>query len=103
MCNEDNVARYYGCLVCLLPSLCGWAMLSCYPFHKCSFKQEQLEGAGIELPSLYKWIESQAPNGCRTETWKKRTQWVGSRVTDDVTEIIADAEKYLQTHRPVRK
>lgn len=64
---------------------------------------EQLEGAGIELPSLYKWIESQAPNGCSTETWKKRTHWVGSRVTDDVTKIVADADKYLQTHRPVRK
>ncbi|KAL8104242.1 protein CHROMATIN REMODELING 20 isoform X2 [Apium graveolens] len=64
---------------------------------------EQLEGAGIELPSLYKWIESQAPNGCSTETWKKRTHWVGSRVTDDVTKIVTEAEKYLQTHRPVRK
>lgn len=64
---------------------------------------EQLEGAGIELPSLYKWIESQAPNSCSTETWKKRTHWVGSRVTDDVTKIVADAEKYLQTQRPVRK
>ncbi|XP_017222629.1 protein CHROMATIN REMODELING 20 [Daucus carota subsp. sativus] len=64
---------------------------------------EQLEGAGIELPSLYKWIESQAPSSCSTETWRKRTHWVGSRVTDDVTEIIADAEKYLQIHRPVRK
>lgn len=78
-------------------------MLLCYHFHKCFFEQEQLEGAGIELPSLYKWIESQAPSSCSTETWRKRTHWVGSRVTDDVTEIIADAEKYLQIHRPVRK
>ncbi|RVW30985.1 Protein chromatin remodeling 20 [Vitis vinifera] len=35
-------------------------------------KKEQLDGAGIELPSLYKWIESQAPNGCCTEAWKQR-------------------------------
>lgn len=69
----------------------------------CFFEQEQLDGAGIELPSLYKWIESQAPNGCSTEAWKKRTHWVGSQVTNDVTVSIADAEKYLQTHRPVRK
>ncbi|KAI7980289.1 Protein CHROMATIN REMODELING 20 [Camellia lanceoleosa] len=64
---------------------------------------EQLEGAGVELPSLYKWIESQAPNGCSTEAWKKRTHWVGSQVTSDVTEFVSDAEKYLQTHRPVRR
>ncbi|KAJ9542426.1 hypothetical protein OSB04_028932, partial [Centaurea solstitialis] len=64
---------------------------------------EQLDGAGIELPSLYKWIESQAPNGCCTEAWKNRTHWVGSQVTGDATESIADAEKFLQTHRPVRR
>ncbi|KAM7532167.1 hypothetical protein LguiB_035577 [Lonicera macranthoides] len=64
---------------------------------------EQLDGVGIELPSLYKWIESQTPNVCSTETWKKRTHWVGSQMTSDVTESVADAEKYLQTHRPVRK
>ncbi|XP_076906462.1 protein CHROMATIN REMODELING 20-like [Bidens hawaiensis] len=64
---------------------------------------EQLDGAGIELPSLYKLIESQAPNGCCTEAWKNRTHWVGSQATGDATESIADAEKYLQTHRPVRR
>ncbi|KAK2968271.1 hypothetical protein RJ640_016203 [Escallonia rubra] len=64
---------------------------------------EQLDGAGIELPSLYKWIESEAPNGCCTEAWKKRTHWVGSQVTSDLTESVADAEKYLQIHRPVRR
>ncbi|XP_071702520.1 protein CHROMATIN REMODELING 20 [Rutidosis leptorrhynchoides] len=64
---------------------------------------EQLDGAGIELPSLYKWIENQAPNGCRTEAWKNRTHWVGSQATGGATEYIADAEKYLQTHRPVRR
>ncbi|XXG90588.1 hypothetical protein AAC387_Pa12g2318 [Persea americana] len=64
---------------------------------------EQLDGAGIELPSLYKWIESQAPNGCCTEAWKKRAHWVGSQITNEVTESVADAEKYLQSCRPVRR
>ncbi|KAF5462802.1 hypothetical protein F2P56_018779 [Juglans regia] len=64
---------------------------------------EQLDGAGIELPSLYKWIESQAPNGCCTEAWKKRVHWVGSQVTGEFNESIADSEKFLQIHRPVRR
>ncbi|WMV25771.1 hypothetical protein MTR67_019156 [Solanum verrucosum] len=64
---------------------------------------EQLDGAGIELPSLYKWIESQAPHGCCTEAWRNRTQWVGSELTSDLTGAIADAEKYFQIHRPVRR
>ncbi|KAJ8421421.1 hypothetical protein Cgig2_030836 [Carnegiea gigantea] len=63
---------------------------------------EQLDGAGIDLPSIYKWIESQAPNGCCTEAWKKRTHWVGSEITSDAVESIKDAEKHLQTLRPVR-
>ncbi|CAN4112856.1 unnamed protein product [Withania somnifera] len=64
---------------------------------------EQLDGAGIELPSLYKWIESRAPQGCCTEAWKNRTQWVGSEMTNDLTGAFADAEKYLQIHRPVTR
>ncbi|XP_077250918.1 protein CHROMATIN REMODELING 20-like isoform X2 [Tasmannia lanceolata] len=64
---------------------------------------EQLDGAGIELPSLYKWIESQAPNGCCTDAWKKRAHWVGSQITTEVTESISNAEKYLQSCRPVRR
>lgn len=64
---------------------------------------EQLDGAGIELPRLYKLIESQAPNGCCTEAWKKRTHWVGSEVTSEITESVTDAEKYLQSCRPVRR
>ncbi|OMO62485.1 chromatin remodeling complex subunit [Corchorus capsularis] len=40
---------------------------------------EQLDGAGIELPSLYKWIESQVPEGCSTEAWRRRAHWVGSQ------------------------
>ncbi|KAL3523379.1 hypothetical protein ACH5RR_016213 [Cinchona calisaya] len=64
---------------------------------------EQLDGAGIELPSLYKWIENQVPHGCCTEAWKTRTHWVGSQVTNGAIDSISDAEKYLQIHRPVRR
>ncbi|XVF42366.1 hypothetical protein PTKIN_Ptkin01aG0356300 [Pterospermum kingtungense] len=64
---------------------------------------EQLDGAGIELPSVYKWIESQVPNGCSTEAWKKRAHWVGSQVTGELAVSLADAEKHLQTQRPVRR
>ncbi|KAG6737428.1 hypothetical protein POTOM_058949 [Populus tomentosa] len=65
--------------------------------------KEQLDGSGIELPSLYKWIESQAPNGCCTEAWKRRAHWVGSQVTKETIDSVADAEKYLQIHRPTRR
>ncbi|OMO84522.1 SNF2-related protein [Corchorus capsularis] len=64
---------------------------------------EQLDGAGIELPSLYKWIESQVPEGCSTEAWKRRAQWVGSQVTSELAESLANAEKQLQSQRPVRR
>ncbi|KAJ0967213.1 hypothetical protein J5N97_024130 [Dioscorea zingiberensis] len=64
---------------------------------------EQLDGAGIELPSLYKWIESQAPNGCCTEAWKKRAHWAGSQVTNELNQSVKDAEEYLQSIRPVRR
>ncbi|KAL2950131.1 hypothetical protein AAZX31_20G213300 [Glycine max] len=63
---------------------------------------EQLDGAGIELPSLYKLIEREAPNVCSTEAWKKRNHWVGSLATAEISESIADAEKHLQVNRPVR-
>ncbi|KAK4799952.1 hypothetical protein SAY86_025317 [Trapa natans] len=64
---------------------------------------EQLDGAGIELPSLFKWIESQAPNNCSTEAWRKRNHWVGSQISNEVTESVAEAEKHLQSIRPVRR
>ncbi|KAL2325330.1 hypothetical protein Fmac_024388 [Flemingia macrophylla] len=64
---------------------------------------EQLDGAGIELPSLYKLIEREAPNVCSTEAWKKRNHWVGSLVTAEIAESVADAEKHLQVNRPVRR
>lgn len=70
---------------------------------KFSSEQEQLDGAGIELPSIYKWIESQVPNGCSTEAWKRRAHWVGSQVTGELAESLADAEKHLQTQRPVSR
>ncbi|GAY43290.1 hypothetical protein CUMW_073330 [Citrus unshiu] len=61
---------------------------------------EQLDGAGIELPSLYRLIENQVPNGCCTEAWKRRAHWVGSQVTSEMRESIAGAEDFLQTERP---
>ncbi|KAK9673254.1 hypothetical protein RND81_12G156000 [Saponaria officinalis] len=64
---------------------------------------EQLDGAGIDLPSIYKWIESKAPNGCCTEAWKKRTHWVGSEIAGEAVESIKEAEIQLQIARPVRK
>ncbi|XP_068665822.1 protein CHROMATIN REMODELING 20-like isoform X2 [Aristolochia californica] len=64
---------------------------------------EQLDGAGIELPSLYKYIESQAPSGCSTDAWRKRIHWVGSQKTDEITESVVNAEKYLQSCRPLRR
>ncbi|ERN15878.1 protein CHROMATIN REMODELING 20 [Amborella trichopoda] len=64
---------------------------------------EQLDGAGVELPSLYKWVESQAPEGCSTEAWRKRIQWAGSQLTNEIAESISGAENYLQACRPVRR
>ncbi|EYU39522.1 hypothetical protein MIMGU_mgv1a008888mg [Erythranthe guttata] len=64
---------------------------------------EQLDGADIDLSSLYKWIERQAPNGCCTEAWKSRTHWVGTQMSVDATASVSQAEEYLQIHRPVRR
>ncbi|KAH0433769.1 hypothetical protein IEQ34_026952 [Dendrobium chrysotoxum] len=64
---------------------------------------EQLDGAGIELPALYRWIESQAPNGCCTEAWKKRTHWIGSQVSNEVNVSVREAEEDLQSSHPVLK
>ncbi|KAL3650059.1 hypothetical protein CASFOL_006462 [Castilleja foliolosa] len=62
---------------------------------------EQLDSAGIELSSLYKWIEGQVSNGCCTEAWKKRAHWVGAQMPIDAKELVASAENYLDVHRPV--
>ncbi|KAL8544534.1 hypothetical protein ACS0TY_004925 [Phlomoides rotata] len=64
---------------------------------------EQLDGAGIDLSSLYKWIEKQAPNGCCTDAWKNRTHWAGAQVSVDALQSVTKAEEYLQIHRPVRR
>lgn len=64
---------------------------------------EQLDGAGIDLPSLFKCIEGHAPNESSTEAWKKRIHWIGAKATSDVAEFVSDAENYLKIHRPVRK
>ncbi|XP_042036260.1 protein CHROMATIN REMODELING 20-like [Salvia splendens] len=64
---------------------------------------EQLDGAGIDLSSLYKWIERQAPNGCCTIAWKNRTHWAGTNLSSDALESVTKAEEFLQVHRPVRR
>ncbi|XP_057868490.1 protein CHROMATIN REMODELING 20 isoform X1 [Cryptomeria japonica] len=64
---------------------------------------EQLDYAGIELPTLYKWIEKQAPEGCSTEAWKKRIHWAGFQPTTEVTDSVNEAECDLQACRPVRR
>ncbi|XP_062205430.1 protein CHROMATIN REMODELING 20 [Phragmites australis] len=64
---------------------------------------EQLDAAGIELPRLFKSIESQVPNVCETEAWKSRTHWAGSQVPEEANQSIKKADKYLQSCRPVRR
>ncbi|CAA7390656.1 unnamed protein product [Spirodela intermedia] len=64
---------------------------------------EQLDGAGVELPKLYRLIESQVADCCSTEAWKRRAHWVGCQLTSELDEAINDAEKYLQSCRPVRR
>uniref|UniRef100_A0A452YC77 Uncharacterized protein n=1 Tax=Aegilops tauschii subsp. strangulata TaxID=200361 RepID=A0A452YC77_AEGTS len=64
---------------------------------------EELDAAGVELPSLYKSIESQAPNVCETEAWKNRTHWVGSQVPEQANQSIRKADESLQSCRPVRR
>ncbi|KAL3654023.1 hypothetical protein CASFOL_003704 [Castilleja foliolosa] len=64
---------------------------------------EQLDGAGLELSNIYKWIEKQVPNGCCTEAWKNRAHWAGTQMPSDASASVAQAEEYLQTHRPVRR
>ncbi|KAL5224296.1 hypothetical protein ABZP36_010935 [Zizania latifolia] len=64
---------------------------------------EQLDAAGIELPSLYKSIESQIPNVCETEAWKNRTHWAGSQVPEEANQSIRKADEYLQSCRPARR
>lgn len=64
---------------------------------------EKLDAAGVELPSLYKSIESEASNVCETEVWKNRTHWAGSQVPEEANKSIRKADEYLQSCRPVRR
>lgn len=73
------------------------------PYTILFFLQEQLDGSGIELSAIYKWIESQASNECFTEAWKKRIQWIGSQATPEMTDAVSKADKYLQSCYPVRR
>ena len=65
--------------------------------------QEQLDAAGVELPKLYKSIESQVPDVCETEAWKRRAHWAGSQVPEEANLSIKNADEYLQSCRPARR
>jgi len=65
--------------------------------------QEQLDAAGVELPKLYKSIESQVPDVCETEAWKRRAHWAGSQVPEEANLSIKKADEYLQSCRPARR
>jgi len=64
---------------------------------------EQLDAAGVELPKLYKSIESQVPDVCETEAWKRRAHWAGSQVPEEANLSIKKADEYLQSCRPARR
>ncbi|PUZ38800.1 hypothetical protein GQ55_9G225000 [Panicum hallii var. hallii] len=64
---------------------------------------EQLDAAGVELPRLYKSIESQVPDVCETEAWKRRAHWAGSQVPEEANLSIKKADEYLQSCRPARR
>jgi len=65
--------------------------------------QEQLDAAGVELPKLYKSIESQVPDVCETEAWKRRAHWAGSQVPEEANLSFKNADEYLQSCRPARR
>ncbi|XP_024393599.1 protein CHROMATIN REMODELING 20 isoform X2 [Physcomitrium patens] len=65
--------------------------------------QEKLEDAGQDLPQLYKLLEKQLPELCTTETWRKRTHWVGLAPTPEAFEVVQKAELDLKEKRPVRR
>ncbi|XP_078427682.1 P-loop containing nucleoside triphosphate hydrolases superfamily protein [Wolffia australiana] len=64
---------------------------------------EQLDGAGVELPKLFRMIESQAGDRCSTETWKRMAHWVGGQLSSELDQAINNAENYLQSCRPIRR
>ncbi|KAH9535296.1 hypothetical protein CY35_17G044900 [Sphagnum magellanicum] len=70
---------------------------------KSALLQEKLDDAGVSLPDLFKWIEKQAPEGCTTEAWKKRTHWAGLQATQEAFEVVSQAEQQLTNQRPVRR
>jgi transcriptional regulator ATRX len=70
---------------------------------KSALLQEKLDDAGVSLPDLFKWIEKQAPEGCTTEAWKKRTHWAGLQATQEAFEVVSQAERQLTNQRPVRR
>ncbi|KAI5079836.1 hypothetical protein GOP47_0005315 [Adiantum capillus-veneris] len=65
--------------------------------------QERLDDAGIELSSLFKWMEEKAPQCCSTEAWRKRTHWAGLHPSEEVSNTIQTAESELELRRPVKR
>ena len=80
-------------------TLCIWLKINSHLFAM----QEQLDAAGVELPRLYKSIESQVPDVCETEAWKRRAHWAGSQVPEEANLSIKKADEYLQSCRPARR
>lgn len=70
---------------------------------KSALLQERLDDAGIDLPDLFRWIEKQAPEGCTTEAWKKRTHWVGLHASEAAADAVSKANVNLESVRPVKR
>jgi len=80
-------------------TLCIWLKINSHLFAM----QEQLDAAGVELPRLYKSIESQVPDVCETEAWKRRAHWAGTQVPEEANLSFKNADEYLQSCRPARR
>ncbi|MCO5556932.1 hypothetical protein L7F22_010487 [Adiantum nelumboides] len=65
--------------------------------------QERLDDAGVELSSLFKWMEKQAPQCCSTEAWRKRTHWAGLHPSEEVSNTVQEAESQLERLWPVKR
>ncbi|MCO5598149.1 hypothetical protein L7F22_052241 [Adiantum nelumboides] len=65
--------------------------------------QERLDDAGVELSSLFKWMEKQAPQCCSTEAWRKRAHWAGLHPSEEVSNTVQEAESQLERLWPVKR
>ena len=95
------VCAFYFCWIFFKKNLtlCIWLKINSHLFAM----QEQLDAAGVELPKLYKSIESQVPDVCETEAWKRRAHWAGTQVPEEANLSIKNADEYLQSCRPARR